>query len=204
MSIHAIVLAAGLSRRMGFPNKLLLPINGEPVLRLQVQRLLNSNINDLTVILGHESESVAAVLADLPVRLMRNPDYPKGRMSTVHYGLQQAPNSATGVLLCLADQPLLLADDVNVLLRVFEQHSDKILVPEYQGQRGNPVLVSMQYRTAILAHQEQGGCRGFIDQHPQYVQQVPMPNAHILLDIDTPQDYAKLKMTSAFLGKRDS
>lgn len=195
---HCILLAAGLSRRMGKVNKLLLPIKGKPILRDRVEMLLASQLSSVSVVLGHEAEQTAKVLEVLPVDLLFNPDYELGRMSSVHYGLLHAPSSVDAFLLCLADQPLLQAEDVDFLLDAFAQAKpDSILIPEFAGQRGNPVVISSQHREAILEYRELGGCRGFIDAHPQYVKRVAMPNGHVLHDVDTPEMYELLKSTHA-------
>ncbi len=194
-AVHAILLAAGLSRRMGTANKLLLPISGSPMLRNRVDMLLHTKVCGISVVLGHDIQHTAQILQGLPVNLLFNADYAAGRMSSVHYGLAHAAaNDADGFLLCLADQPLLQAEDVDFLLDAFAQvESDAILVPEFAGQRGNPVLISSQHRIAILDYREMGGCRGFIDAHPQYIKRVAMPNAHVLQDVDTPEMYQQLK-----------
>ncbi len=191
-NIHAILLAAGSSRRMGELNKLLLPVRGQAMLRDRAEMLLTTQISGLTVVLGYAARHSAQVLQGLPVTQVFNPDYLSGRMSSVHWGLQQAP-AAAGYLLCLADQVWLQAEEVNFLLTAFAQAApERILVPEFEGQRGNPVLLSAQHRAAVLAFREQGGCRAFIATHPQYVTRVAMPNAHVLQDIDSPEDYAAL------------
>ena len=85
--VSAVLLAAGQSRRMGADNKLLLPIDGEPVVRRTARQLLGAGLEEVVVVLGHEADSVSGALDGLAVRAVVNPDYRDGQMTSVRAGL---------------------------------------------------------------------------------------------------------------------
>lgn len=104
--IHAVLLAAGESRRMGGPNKLLLRVGGEPLVRRTARTLLSSGLDGVTAVTGHDGEAVAAALAGLPLTIVPNPDYAAGQMTSVRAGMLALP-ATDAVLVCPADMPAL-------------------------------------------------------------------------------------------------
>ena len=102
--ICAVVLAAGLSRRMGV-QKLLLPFAGKTVIAHIVDQILASNIDDIYVVVGHESERVRRELSERNVTIVSNPDYESGMLSSVRCGLAALPEECRAVLVALGDQP---------------------------------------------------------------------------------------------------
>jgi molybdenum cofactor cytidylyltransferase len=195
-SIAAVLLAAGESRRMGDINKLSLEIAGTPLLRHAVLNLLASRAAEVLVVTGHEAEWASDVLADLPVRLVHNAQYTSGQASSVTLGLSAISDGHHGIMMCLSDQPLLTPSDLNQLLDAFDNVSQKsILVPRYQGVRGNPVVLSGELRQRILTKSGNPGCRSFMDENPQLVAFWEAPNDHFTRDIDTPDDYQALQNT---------
>ena len=187
--ITAILLAAGESRRMGNRNKLALMVGGEPLLTRSARVLMASRVAQVVVVLGHEAELAASLVADLPVTTTVNPDYREGQMTSVHHGLAELQGTFDGVLIALADQPRLEPEDVDHLIDAFDERQGRsILVPTYEGQRGNPILLDWQHRDAILAGERNLGCRRLIERRPEEVLAVPMVNNHVVVDLDTPAD----------------
>jgi molybdenum cofactor cytidylyltransferase len=192
--ISAILLAAGESRRMGSTNKLALDIDGVPMVRRAAETLLAASLAELVVVLGHEAERIGSLLTGLPLRTVVNEAYPAGRMSSVHRGLETIDAACDGILIALADQPLLEPDDIARLLGAFRAAGQgAILLPSYRGRRGNPVLLDAAHREPILAMgPAAGGARAYIDAHPERVHHCEMDNGHVVTDLDTPEDYAAL------------
>ena len=147
-TVSAILLAAGESRRMGVTNKLALAVDGEPLLRRAVKTLLASDLAEVVVVLGHAPQEAQSLLQGLEVRTVVNSDYRQGQMSSVHCGLEALQRPCDGVMICLADQALLTSRDIDALITAFSRSSDSIIVPTYQGQRGNPVVLSYAHRTS--------------------------------------------------------
>lgn len=192
--IAAILLAAGESRRMGNRNKLALMVGGEPLLTRSARVLMASRVAQVVVVLGHEAELAASLVADLPVTTTVNPDYREGQMTSVHHGLAELQGTFNGVLIALADQPRLEPEDVDHLIDAFDERQGRsILVPTYEGQRGNPILLDWQHRDAILAGERNLGCRRLIERRPEEVLAVPMVNNHVVVDLDTPADLQRIE-----------
>jgi molybdenum cofactor cytidylyltransferase len=158
--------------------------------------LLSSNLNEVVVVAGHEADKARFILNSLPVHIVYNENYTEGQMSSVHKGLSAIQQPCTGVMICLADQPLLEAQDVNVLIDAFLQRTQgSVLVPTFEGKRGNPIILAYEHRAAILAGDGNLGCKRFIEKHPDLVTTIEMPNNHVVVDLDTPEDYAELSST---------
>lgn len=198
--ITAILLAAGESRRMGEPNKLLLPFRGRPFIAHIADQLLHSAADEVLVVTGHERAAVEQALAELPLRTVHNPEYVQGMTTTIRAGVQAAAPETGGYMICLSDLPFIEASDYTELIRSFQQFQSsepKVIVrPVYEQQPGNPVLFSASFRDEILSHEKMEGCRGLIKMHRDCVRLVPMLNDHTLRDIDTPEDYERYLQTA--------
>ena len=190
--ISAIVLAAGESRRMGEINKLQLPIEGVPLLRRSVETLLAAELGELVVVLGHESAETQTLLEGLPVRTVYNSDYESGQMTSVHCGLGSLSQTCEGVMVALGDQPALAVSDINHLVAAFfKRDGGEVVIPEYQGKRGNPIIISSRCQQEIINGKYNLGCRRFIENNPELVRIVEMPEPSVLIDLDTPTDYRR-------------
>jgi molybdenum cofactor cytidylyltransferase len=191
--VSAILLAAGESRRMGALNKLGLPVAGVPLLRHTARTLLSSELDEIVVVVGHEQQTARLLLGDLPLRLVDNARYPEGQMTSVYCGLQALDAPCNGVMVCLSDQPLLTVKDINRLVQVFlRQCPTSVLVPTWQGRRGNPIVLAWEHRDAILGGAHHLGCKRLIENNPDLVTPLEMDNDHVVFDLDTPADYQRL------------
>jgi len=192
-AVSAILLAAGESRRMGALNKLTLPVAGVPLLRHTVSTLLDSQLGEIVVVVGHDQQTAQTLLGDLPLRLVGNERYAEGQMTSVYRGMEALREPCDGVMVCLSDQPLLTVEDINRLVHAFLQRCPtSVLVPTWQGQRGNPVILAYEHRDAILGGARNLGCKRLIENNPELVTPLEMDNDHVLFDLDTPEDYQRL------------
>lgn len=192
-TVSAILLAAGESQRMGGINKLMLAVEGEPLLRHTVKTLLASRLGEVVVVLGHQAEEARILLHELEVRTVVNSHYREGQMSSVHCGLEALTRPCDGVMICLTDQPLLTAQDIDVLIDAFGRRGASIIVPTYQGRRGNPIVFAYAHRAEILGSGRNLGCKRLIERNPELVTTVEMDADHVVIDLDTPEDYARLQ-----------
>jgi molybdenum cofactor cytidylyltransferase len=189
--LSAIVLAAGMSTRMG-QNKLLLDFKDKPLIAHAVDTLLASEIDEVIVVLGHEADKAQEKLRGKQVRLIQNPDYREGLSTSVRAGVNAVSSQAAGIMVYLADQPLLEPADANRILRAFTHAKEvgkSIVVPFFDGQRGNPVLLDSLYREAILGVVGDVGCKGVIRRYPDQVFVVEMENDHVVRDVDNMEEY---------------
>ena len=185
----AIVLAAGLARRMG-RQKLLLDLRGKPVVRWSVEAIL-SHIGDVVIVTGHEEAGVRGALAGLPLRFAQNPRPEDGQGSSIAVGVGALSASTGAVLIALGDQPRLPAPVVPALLEAFARGGAAIVTPIYHGGQGTPVLFGAEVFPELRALTGDGGARSVVRAHPDRVREVvfdlPVPD-----DVDTPEDYARL------------
>ena len=192
--VSGLLLAAGESRRMGATNKLLLELEGEPLVRRAARVLLASGLGQIVVVLGHERERVAAALEGLALSSVVNPDYAHGQMSSVHVGLGALGGPAAGVMICLADQPLLTPADVDALIAAFAGRGAKsIVVPVFEGRRGNPIVLAQEHRGAILEANRNLGCKHLVTRNPELVLSVAWANDHVVRDLDDEDDVRALE-----------
>lgn len=192
-SFGVIILAAGLSRRMEARNKLLLSIDGKPMIRHVVETYLAAVDGQVCVVTGFEADRIEAALVGLPIRYVHNADYEAGQPFSVRAGLLEAPD-AQYYLVGLGDQPQLTAVDLRELI---EAHlaADvlKITIPDYDSTRGNPIIVPNALRPKLLVDQANPGCGKFTRAHPKLVQKIPMSQPGFFKDIDTPAAFEAFK-----------
>lgn len=196
MPITAIVLAAGLSRRMGNANKLLLPFGQSTILTTTLANILSAKIGETLVIVGHEAQDVQATLTawhDLKVALLTNHHYKKGMTTSIQTGVAAADAESLGYMICLSDMPLITPSEYTFLmdefLKILEMDEQAIVQPVFKGKRGNPTIFSRFYRQHILELMDTEGCKPIVQAHKAHVYLVEMPTDSVLQDIDTQGDY---------------
>lgn len=192
-TITAILLAAGLSRRFGATNKLLADVNGMPMVQRVARALCDSEADHVIVVLGHEAQKIDAALHGLAVETILNPDFENGQVTSVRAGLVAVGDDATGIMMCLSDQPLLAAEDYNALIDAFTLQPDRVVVPFLDGKRGNPVVLPSTLKDSILDGGMNVGCRSFIDQNPHLVLPVDVAKSAYRADFDTPESMKNLR-----------
>jgi len=187
--IAALVLAAGLSRRMGRP-KLLLDLAGKPVVRWSVEAVL-PHVDDAIVVTGREDSAVRTALVSLPVRFTVNPHPEAGQGSSIAAGITALAPSTDAVLVILGDQPRLPASVIPALLGAWKKTSKAIVAPSYRGLQGTPVLFAASVFSELAVLGGDVGARAVVGADSRRVERieldVPMP-----ADVDTPEDLARL------------
>ena len=190
--LSTIVLAAGLSRRMGPANKLLLPYGKSTVIGHVINELIESNIKNIIVVVGHEEDKVRSALKSFDLEYVYNKDYQSGMTSSIQAGVEASTN-ATGYLICLGDMPLLSSKEYQEILREINQSKGKRIIRPFRGALpGHPIYFSGHFRDEILGHQEKEGCRGVIKPNLEYLKKIEMKSAGILRDIDSQEDFNSL------------
>jgi molybdenum cofactor cytidylyltransferase len=184
-----IVLAAGFARRMG-RQKLLLDLRGKPVVRWAVEALL-PYVGDVVVVTGHDDGGVRAALEGLPVRFAVNPRPQAGQGSSVAVGMAALKPWTAAVLIALGDQPRLPDGVIPTLLQVREKTGKSIVAPVYRGTQGTPVLFAGEVFGELAALSGDAGARAVVQARPERVARVDV-DAPMPLDVDTPEDYARL------------
>jgi molybdenum cofactor cytidylyltransferase len=192
--IAALILAAGQSRRMGETNKLLLPLDGKPMVRRVAETVLASSASPVVAVLGHERDKVRGALGGLKLRCVYNPDYASGIASSLKRGLAALPSDIDGALVCLGDMPLLEAAEIDRLLAAFNPTEGRaIIVPTRRGKRGNPVLWARRFFPEMQEVAGDVGARHLVGAYPELVAEIEMAGDGVLVDIDTPEALSALR-----------
>ncbi|MDR2155081.1 MAG: NTP transferase domain-containing protein [Burkholderiaceae bacterium] len=204
--VAAVVLAAGAGKRMGGRPKALLQRDGQPLLARQIDLLTQAGAQAVVVALGHHAEAYVPVLQAARARLLeskgkgvslrwvRNPDPDGGTASSLRCGLAALPADAAAVLVALADQPLLQADDVRAVLHMWNTREPDVdlVLPGYHGKPGHPVVFGPALRQAIEQQTVPGGVRAWRLAHPERVRTLAATHPRYTLDIDSNADLAAL------------
>ncbi len=185
-----VLLAAGIASRMGRP-KQLLDFHGVPLIRHAASEAVASQCAPVVVVCGAQREPIAEALAGLPVELAHNARWEEGMGTSIQCGLRQLERSGVdGVILSLADQPLLDRDTYRGLLALHQQTRMPIVASHYSGTVGVPVLFTREYFPHLMALPPAQGCKGVIQSNRAHVAPFDCPDA--LADIDSPEDYERV------------
>ena len=192
--IAALILAAGLSRRMGKANKLLAEIDGAPMVARVADAVLASKAAPVLVVTGHEAERVIAALGGRKLGHVHNPDYAEGLASSLRRGLAALPADIDGVLVCLGDMPRITAAHLDRIIAAFNPLEGRVIcVPTCRGKWGNPVLFARRFFPEMARLKGDAGARHLIGQHHDVVAEVEMDDEAVLIDVDSPDKLMKLR-----------
>ena len=187
--ISGILLAAGLSTRMGEP-KQLLPFGNSTLIETVVDNLLGSKLSEVIVVIGHEAEKVHARIGHKPVQTVFNPDYREGMLTSAQCGVRAISESALAFALMLVDQPFITPDLINRVIDAYAQTDKGIVLPSYNYRRGHPVIFSRHYANEILSlTSESGGVKSLFGKYADDIHYVIVETDRVLRDIDDPADY---------------
>jgi molybdenum cofactor cytidylyltransferase len=195
--IAAIVLAAGLSRRMGQP-KMVLPWGNTTVIGQVTQVLQQAGVEPVIVVTGGAHAEVEDALRGLPVQTVFNSRYAEDHMAlSLQIGLAHLPSEASAILVALGDQPQIRVDVVETIVQVYREQRAVLIVPSYQKHRGHPWLVERSLWDGLLALQPPATLRDWFNTHAGLIQYLEAPDDSVLRDLDTPQDYQREHPQSA-------
>ena len=187
--ISGIILAAGLSTRMGEP-KQLLPFGDSTIIETVIDNLLGSKLNEVIVVVGHEAEKVQAHIQHKPVKIVFNPDYQEGMLTSAQCGVGAISASANAFAMTLVDLPLITPDLVNLVIDTYVQAEGGIAVPSYNYRRGHPVIFNRCYAADLLALDgNSGGVRSLFQKYADDIHYVTVDTDRVLMDIDYRTDY---------------
>jgi len=184
--ISSIVLAAGMSTRMGQP-KALLDWGGEPLLAYQVRQLKEAGVDEVVVVLGHRSDDVHRKIGKLPCRVMFNARYQFGRAGSLRIGAKAVSREAEAIVVTSVDQPRPAA----FLKQLIAAHTGAAAAtrPACGGRHGHPVVVAGRLRTEMMeATDAEEGLQGVLRRHADELTDLPMTDL-CTLDMNTPEDY---------------
>lgn len=189
-STAGVILAAGESTRMGRP-KPLLTWRGEPFIRQVARTALAAGLSPVIIVAGEQLAEIEAAVGDLPAQTIHNADWALGQSTSIKAGLRALPSEIGSAIFLLADQPHIPIELVKALSDRHAQTLAPVIAPLIDGRRGNPVLFDRATFDDLLALSGDVGGRAVFAKHG--VTYVPWHEASVLLDVDTPEDYQRLK-----------
>lgn len=195
----AVVLAAGLSSRMGEP-KPLIRLAGRSLLALVLDAVRRSRVDGIVVVLGAASERVRREVGLEGTQVVVNPEFGGGMSTSVRLGMRTAGPDANVLLFVLGDQPFVTASTLDALIDRQRATGARVVVPVYRGLRGNPVLLHRSLKGEIERITGDAGCREIVAAHIHEVVEVPVDDPGVLIDIDTAED---LRAAESVLAKGD-
>ena len=188
--IHAVLLAAGRSERMGRNNKLLLNADGIPLVRKSAINILNSNVASMTVVTGFDENKIVNALSGLKVNFVKNINFREGLSSSLKAGLANITPTPSAVIICLADMPKIQPEHINQLIENFDPLKGwEICIPTNNGKRGNPVLIGSRFFPYIFETSGDFGAKQVMKQHSDKIVEVEIGTSDIHFDIDTQDEY---------------
>lgn len=192
--IPAIVLAAGLSARMGGRFKPLLPVGGRPMIARAVGCLREApEVGVVIVVTGHRADAVREAAGGNGVVFVHNAFYETGGMvSSAQAGVRALPGGFDGFLLSLGDQPAVRAGTISRLIGAWRTSAATIAVPAYHGKRGHPVVLSARCAADVLNLNDDQTLKAVVERYKEQTVEVDVEDSGVVTDVDTPEDYERL------------
>ena len=188
--ISGILLAAGLSTRMGEP-KQLLPFGESTIVETVVDSMLGTKFDEVIVVLGHCAAEIEKQLGTRPIKTVFNADYREGMLTSAQTGVR-ALAASNAFALMLVDQPFITSALIDQVIDAYVQTDKGIALPSYNYKRGHPVIFNQKYAQDILAlSTESGGVRTLFKKYGDDIHYVTVDTDRVLRDIDYREDYER-------------
>lgn len=202
-TIAAIILAAGRSSRMG-AHKLLLPLDGTPLLAWSIAAACASDAQPVIVALGREAGEVAAALPAGRYAIVVNPRFEEGMGTTLALAVSHLPPEVAGTIVLLGDQPFMPTSVIQAVLVAARERPDNIAMGMRAGQRGHPVYLPRRVFARVQALTADEGARTIIAEERDDITLIPIAEEHALFDVDTLEDYQRAQMLAQSSGNNPS
>ena len=183
--IAGVLLAAGTSSRFGDENKLLVDIDGIPIVRHAANTLVGSGVDPVVAVVGCDADAVAAALDGLPIELVENPEFATGQASSVRTGVATIADRSDAVVIALGDMPHVSIESIEKLLDAYREGRGDALAVAYNGERGNPVLFDQRWYDQLQHIDGDVGGRGILQEWGTLIE---TRDPGVRYDIDRPDD----------------
>ena len=192
--VGAVLLAAGAGSRLGNRPKSLLELDGVPLIARLLAALSTANVHDVVVVLGHHADAIEKAIRGTAATLIRNPKPDEGQAVSLRLGLSALGREHHAVIVALADQPLINAQDINDLIHAFVHRADaQLVVPRVSGKPGNPVIIDALLRDEWLAGDVDDTGRRWREHNAARVLWFDSPNVNYRVDIDSEEDRTRFR-----------
>jgi molybdenum cofactor cytidylyltransferase len=188
--LDGILLAAGESRRMGYPKPLLI-VDGKTFIEKIAATMLDV-VPRLVVVLGAHAERIRrAVPHDERIVIVENPNYSRGQLSSLKIGLDAVQPDAAGAIVHLADHPIVRVESFRAVVDSCERTRKPIVIARSNGQRGHPVIFARSIFAELQNAPEGEGARHVVNADASRIEYVDLDDPGINLDLDTPADLVR-------------
>jgi len=188
--LAGILLAAGESRRMGYP-KPLLRIRERTFVEVIVCTMLDVLPRVIVVLGAHADRIRPAIPSNERVTIVENSAFTRGQLSSIKVGIEQMPLDTDGILIHLADHPTVRPDTFRAVLSAYGQGGHPIVIARYGGRRGHPVIFDRSIFNELRGAPESEGARLVVNADPSRVSYVDVDDPGVILDLDTPEDLSR-------------
>jgi molybdenum cofactor cytidylyltransferase len=173
--------------------KQLLAFGETTVLGRVIENAVQSTLDEVVVVLGHAAERIRQSVALERVGVVMNEAHEQGQSSSLRTGLSAISDNTDGVMFILGDQPLVGAEVIDALIGGYCQTRAPIVLPKCREKRGNPVVIDRSLFPRVLSLMGDVGARVLFEEYAEAIVEVEMKNESILLDLDTWEDYERLR-----------
>lgn len=192
--IECFILAAGMSKRMGKVNKLLKKINDNTVINHTLINHSESNIDNINLIVGYEKNLILDSIINLKFSIIENINYEDGMLSSILAISENIDHNTSGIIISLADMPYVSSNDINKLIKVFNENNQKIIcIPEYSGKLGNPLLLPVEIYKSLVNEKDKlskdKGLKKIILEKKYNYKRVSLSEG-VTIDFDTEDDFS--------------
>jgi molybdenum cofactor cytidylyltransferase len=187
-----ILLAAGMAQRMG-SLKQLLPLGTSTVMGVTLANISASDAGSVIVVVGAMKEETSEIARQAGATVVNNPDYQLGMSTSLRKGLEKLEADCELFMVALADQPLTKTETYNLLLEQAGESDKGIAIPVYEGQKGNPIIFKRRYLPELLTLKGDVGGRELLKRHPEDIFYIEVRDPGVVTNVNTPDDYEKLK-----------
>jgi molybdenum cofactor cytidylyltransferase len=185
--ISAIILAAGISSRMGYL-KQLANIKGKSMLEIVLDKIKKFPFHEIIIVLGYEHEEVLKNLKLAVEKIVINEEYEKGMSSSLKKGVQSISEDSEAFAIFLADMPLIKEESIKNVIEEFNNKSCLIAAPVYNKEIGHPVIFHRSLISEIINLEGDIGAKKIIEKYKDKACFVEVDDEGVLIDIDTPKD----------------
>jgi len=188
--LEGIILAAGESRRMGYP-KPLLKIGGQTFIERIVESML-AVVPRVVIVLGAHCDRIrAAIPRDARITNVENPNYSRGQLSSLKVGLSAIQPDSTGAMVHLGDHPIVRVETFQAMVDFYNQTGMPIVIARHDGHRGHPVIFDRAMFAELQSAPEGEGARQVVNADASRIAYVDLDDPGINLDLDMPSDLTR-------------
>lgn len=187
--ITAIIMASGFSKRMTC-DKLFLKVNSETLIERTIKKVKGSKVDDIIII--YRDKRIKDIAKNQGIISIYNNNAEKGQSESIKLGIKEADERTKGFIFFVGDQPFLSIEVINKIIIEFKKKTEKIIIPLYNGKRGNPIIFPAYLKKELLLINGDIGGREVIKDNFDIVNYIKIHDKYLGIDIDTIEDYKKI------------